>query len=234
MTLGQGDSIVELNEAMLMESVNAAVQNTITEVISFLPGLIAAILVFLLGWIIAILASRLVAGLFRAIKLEDALKHHKVEDALGTVKISDVLTRIVKYYVLLIFLQEAVSLVALGSITAFLAMVLLYAPLLIGGFLVFLVAVILGEYLKEMIIELSKSPFVRFTGRIVKLILVYVGVTMGLATAGFDTTLITGVFMTILQAMVFGIALAIGVAFGLGGQEDAKNIIKTGRKHFKV
>lgn len=219
---------------MLMESANTAAQELIVQTVTFLPNLIAAILVFLLGWVVAILISRLLKGVFRAIKLEEALKHHKVEDALGTVKISTVLTKVVKYYVLLVFLQEAVSLVSLGSITEFLSLVLFYAPLLIGGFLVFLVAVIFGEYLKEMIIELSKSQFVRFIGRAVKLILVYIGLTMGLATAGFDTTLITGIFMTMLQAMVFGIALAIGIAFGLGGQGEAKNLLKSGRKYFKI
>lgn len=199
-----------------------------------MKGFLVAILIFLLGWVVATLISRFLGGVFKRIKLEEALKHHKVEDALGTVKISDVLRKIVKYYILLIFLQMAVSYLALESTAVYLTGVLVYAPALIGGFLIFLLAVILGEYLKEMIIELSKSPFVRFLGRAVKLVLIYIGATMGLATAGIDTTLITGIFMTILQAMVFGIALAIGIAFGLGGQEDAKSMVKAGRKHFKV
>lgn len=209
-------------------------QNVLTSITELLPGLIAAILVFLLGWVIAILISRIFRRILKAIKLEETLKEHKVEDALGTVKISDVLTKIVKYYVLLIFLQAAVSLVWLGTISSFLTMVLLYVPVLIAGILVVLASVIIGEYLKEMIIELSKSPVVRLTGRVVKLLVVYIGVTMGLATIGFNTTLITGVFLTILQGLVYGIALAVGIAFGLGGQDDARDMIKNSRKHFKV
>jgi MFS family permease len=217
-----------------VDAVYVAGQNLLTSVTELLPGLIAAILVFLLGWVIAILVSRIFRRILKTIKLEEALKEHKVEDALGTVKISDVLTKIVKYYILLIFLQAAASLVWLGTISSFLMMVLLFVPVLIAGILVVLVSVILGEYLKEMIIELSKSPMVKLSGRVVKLLVIYVGVTMGLATIGFNTTLITGIFLTILQGIVYGLALAIGIAFGLGGQDDAKDMIKSSRKHFKL
>ncbi|MDD5171660.1 MAG: hypothetical protein PHF60_01340 [Candidatus ainarchaeum sp.] len=223
-----------MNQQVLTDALYQAGQNVLTSITELLPGLIAAILVFLLGWVIAILISRIFRRILKAIKLEETLKEHKVEDALGTVKISDVLTKIVKYYVLLIFLQAAVSLVWLGTISSFLTMVLLYVPVLIAGILVVLASVIIGEYLKEMIIELSKSPVVRLTGRVVKLLVVYIGVTMGLATIGFNTTLITGVFLTILQGLVYGIALAVGIAFGLGGQDDARDMIKNSRKHFKV
>ena len=218
-----------------MDSLTNAAQNTANDAAALLPGLIAAIIVFVLGWVVAFIVSRIFAGILKAIKLEDFLKQHKVDDALGTVKISDVLVKIVKYYVLLIFFQAAVSLVSLGTISAYLSVVLFYAPVLIGALLVVLIAVIFGEYLKEAVIDLDKkSSTVKFAARAVKLVVIYVGLTMGLATAGFNTSLITGIFLTIIQAAAFGIALALGIAFGLGGQEDAKDVIKSTRKNLKV
>jgi len=209
-------------------------QKLLTSMIEMLPSLIAAVLVFVLGWVIAILVSRLFKGILKAIKLEEFLKEHKVGDALGSVKISDVLAKIVKYYVMLLFVEVAASLVWLGALSTFLAMVLVFVPVLIAGILVVLASVLLGEYLKEMLMELSKSPLVKFSARAVKVLVVYVGVTMGLATIGFNTTLITGIFLTILQGLVYGVALAVGIAFGLGGQDDAKDVIKSSRKQFKL
>ena len=224
-----------LNETVLMDTLNNAVQTTADSAVLLLPGLIAAILVFVLGWVVAFLVSRLFSWLMKAIRFEEFLKQHKVEDSLGTVKVSDVLTKIIKYYVLLIFLQAAVSLVALGTITTYLGAVLLYAPVLIAAVMIVLLAVIFGEYLKEAILELDKkSSMVKMVARGTKLVIIYVGLTMALATAGFNTLLITGIFMTVLQAAVFGIALAIGIAFGLGGQEDARDVIKSTRKNLKV
>jgi hypothetical protein len=218
-----------------MDSATAAVQNTADGAAKLLPGLIAAILVFVLGWVVSFIVSRIFARILKMIKLEEYLKTHKVEDALGSVKISDVLTKIVKYYVLLIFVQAAVSLMALGTITDYLTSVLLYVPVLIGSVLIVLVAVLFGEYLKEAIIDLSsKSAMVKLGARAAKLVMIYVGLTMGLATAGFNTTLITGIFLTVIQAGAFGLALALGIAFGLGGQDDAKEIIKSSRKNLKL
>jgi hypothetical protein len=174
------------------------------------------------------------ARLFKLIKLEEYLKQHKVDDSLGSVKVSDVITKIIKYYVLLIFIQAAVSFVDLGTITWYLSTLLAYVPLLIGGLLIVLASVVLGEYIKESITELNaKSDSVKLGARVVKMAVVCVGVIMGLATAGFNTTLVTGIFLTLVQAMAFGIALAFAIAFGFGGQEEAKGIIQNTRKSFK-
>ncbi|MBU0532051.1 hypothetical protein KKB44_01010 [Candidatus Micrarchaeota archaeon] len=228
--------MVELNNttSILMETVTRAVDNTVMNAAELLPGLLAAILVFILGWVVAVIISRIFGGVLKAINLEAYLKEHKVEDALGTVKISNVLTKILKYYIILVFLQAAVDLVALGTVSAFLTDVLAYAPALIGGLLVVLLSVILGEYIKEVIIELSKSPLVRFVGRATKLVVIYIGATMALSTVGYDTSLPSNIFLTVVQAVAFGLALAVGIAFGLGGQDDAKDAVKKWRKHFKL
>ncbi len=221
--------------AVLRETFLTEAQNAGAEVVAILPGLVIALIVFVLGWVVAVLISRLFAGFLKVIKLEDFLKEHKVEDSLGTIKISNVLVKILKYFIILMVLQKAISLVELGTISAFLYSMLLYAPVFIGALLIALLAFILGEYIKEVIIELqTRSPMVRFMARGVKLVIIFIGLTMALATAGFDTSLISSIFIVVLQALVFGIALAVGIAFGLGGQKDAKDMIGTWRKHLKI
>jgi len=220
---------------ILSTTLTGAVENTVANTQEILPGLLYAIIIFIIGWIVAFLVSRIFGGLLKAINLEKFLQDHRVGDALGKVRISDVLVKILKYYILLIFLQAAVSFIALGTISAFLTEVLIYVPVLIAAVLVVLTAVILGEYIKHSILDLHlKSPMVRLVARASKLIVIYVGVTMALATARFDTTLISSIFIVTLQAMVFGLALAFGIAFGLGGQKDAQDMIGRWRKHLKV
>ena len=221
--------------AVLRETFLTEAQNAGAEVVAILPGLLIALIVFVLGWVVAVLISRLFAGFLKVVKLEDFLKEHKVEDSLGTIKVSNVLVKILKYFIIFMVLQKAISLVELGTISAFLYSVLVYAPVFIGALLIALLAFILGEYVKEVIIELqAKSPLVRFMARGTKLVIIFIGVTMALATAGFDTSLISNIFIVVLQALVFGIAFAVGIAFGLGGQKDAKDLIGTWRKHLKI
>jgi hypothetical protein len=227
--------IADYNIGVLMDTVTATIQNLAPDAIRLALELVLALVIFVLGWIVAVLVSRFVLSLLKLIKLEHFLKSHKLEDSLGSVKVSDVLAKLAKYYVLLLFLQIAVSLLDMGSLTMFLTNLLFYLPVLIGAALIVLVAVIIGEYIKESIIELNaRSQMVKLSARALKLVLVVIGVVMGLATAGFNTALITSIIITLVQASAFGIALALGIAFGLGGQEDAKDLIKTGRQSLKI
>jgi len=220
---------------MIMDSVNTAVQNITVSSVELIPKIIATVLVLVLGWIVSYVASRLFASLLRTIKLEEFLKTHKVEDALGSVKISDVLVKIVKYYVLLIFIQAAISYVAPQAVVEFVGDALLIIPLVISAVITVLIAVIFGEYLKEAIIDLDKkSSTVKLSARAVKLVVIYIGLTMALDTVAISTTILTGIFLSIVQAAAFGTALAFAIAFGLGGQDDAKEIIKSGRKNLKL
>jgi len=220
--------------AELVDSFTLAAQNSAAQAATMLPLLLMALIVFVLGWVIAVILGRIVGSLLKALKLEDFLKSHMLEDAFGTVRISDILVQIVKYYVLLIFLQAAVSLVQLDTLSAFLSIVLYYAPKLISGFLVLVAAVLFGEYAKETIKAMSKSKVVQTMARAAKVLIVYVGLTMALSTAGIDTTLLNFIFMILLSALAFGIALAMGIAFGLGGQSDAKGLIGSWRKALRI
>ncbi len=220
---------------VLQNTLLTAVESTLTKTVEALPGLIIAAIIFVIGWIVAVLFAKIFRKFLEAIKLEEFLKENKVEDALGTVKMSDVLTKIVKYYVILIFLQAAAAFIALESLSWFINQVLLYAPAVIAGAIVFVASMLFGEYVKEAILDLrSKSAGVQFVARASKFLIVFIGLTTALSTIGYRTELIENIFLTLIQAIAFGLTLAVGIAFGLGGQKDAHDLIVKVRKHFKI
>jgi len=217
------------------EAAAQAAQETIAGIIGFIPGFVAALLIFLLGWIIAILISRFFGKILEWIKFEAFLKEQEVEEALGTVVISNILTKILYYYIIILFLQQAFMYVKLGAVAAFITDVLVYLPVLIGAVLLVLAAAIIGEFVKMRILSINgKSVMVQYTGRGVKALIVFLGVMAALETAGFKTDIVKQTFLTLLQAVFYGVALAFGLAFGLGGQQDAKEWVGTVRKRLKV
>jgi hypothetical protein len=212
-----------------------ALHNSIMKIaldaVAFIPKLLIAILLFVAGWILASVFSWIVEKIFLYIGLEKFLKRHRLEDSLGKVKLSKLLVKLSKYYIMLVFLQASVAMLNLGTITDFISSVLLYAPIFIGALLVVVAAALLGELLKEKIIEIEpNSKTVRWLADAMKAIVVFLGIMVGLTTMGFDTTIITSSFLAILQGIMYGIALAFGLAFGLGGQDDAKDLLKKVRK----
>jgi len=225
-----GEAVINFDSAL-----KASVQNITIDLIKFIPRFLVAILIFVAGWIIASVFSWIVEKVLQYVGLEKFLKTHKLEDSLGRVKVSNLLVKLSKYYIMLIFLQASVAMLDLGTITQFMGSVLLYAPVVIGALLIVAAAAVLGELLREKIIEIEqKSKSVRWFGDATKAIVVFLGIMVGLTTVGFNTTIITNSFLAILQGVVYGIALAFGIAFGLGGQDDAKDFVKKLRKQTGV
>lgn len=195
-----------------------------------LPRLFAAILLILLGWVMAVLLKRLALRMLKSMKFNEYLKSQKLDKALGSISISEVLGMVVYYYVLVLFFQAAFNMVYLATISDFIGKILLYVPVLIAAALLVVVAALTGEYLKMLILQLGdKSATVQAGSRVAKFLVIYIGVVMGLSTIGFNTEILNAIFISLSQAIFYGFALAFGIAFGLGGQEAANDWIKTAR-----
>lgn len=210
-------------------------QNFAADIAAFIPNLVYAILIFLLGWVIALIASRIFGGILKLIKFEMFLKEQKVDHALGSVVISTVFTKILYYYILVIFVEQAFQYLSLGSVSDFIKGLIAYLPLLIGGALLIVAAALIGEFIKRRIMEVgAKSTTVNFIARAAKALIIFLGVISALETAKFQTSIIEQTFVALSAAIFFGFALAFGIAFGLGSQGEAKDVVQSMRKKFKV
>jgi hypothetical protein len=203
--------------------------------LGFLLSLVYAVVILFVGTIAGNVLAEIVKRVFDKIKFEEFMKAHKVEDALGTTKIDSVLVQIVKYYVILIFLADALKIIQLGSVGTLLNDVVLFMPVAFAGAIIVVIAAVIGELAKEKILEMSsKSSLAKTSAKVAKFLVIYVGVVVGLGTMGFEVGILEQLFNTLLQGLVYGIALAFGIAFGLGGQEDAKDMVKKTRRKLNV
>jgi hypothetical protein len=206
-----------------------------TKLPDFAISLFFAIVIFFLGWIIAELARRIFGRILKMVKFEQFLKEQKVSEALGTVVISTVLTKILYYYIIVIFLQASFSILNLGTVAAFITQLLTFLPLLIGAVLLVVAAALIGEFIKKRVIEVGrKSPTVIFLGRAAKAVIIFLGLVSALGTMDYRVTIIESTFVALATAVFFGLALAFGLAFGLGAQGEAKEVVKSLRKKYKI
>ena len=210
-------------------------ERTVAGIIEAVPNIAIALLIIIVGWIVAVIVSGILRRILDFIKFEKFLATHRIEDSLGKVKLTDVLVQLVKYYVILVFLGVALSLFQLGTLSLFLGQVVLFGPTVIGAVALVIAAAIVGEFVKEKVFEVhEKELYMRTIGNGAKYLLIFMGLIMGLATVGFDTTIITQTFVTLIQALGLAFGLGIGLAFGLGGQTAAKDWIAEARKKFHV
>ena len=92
-------------------------------VIGFVPNLVVAILIAVIGWAIAAILGKVVSQIIKSLKLDDGLRKAGVEDFLTRGGISlnsgSFLGGLVKWFIFLVFLVAALDVLSLDQVTDF-------------------------------------------------------------------------------------------------------------------
>ena len=140
---------------------------------------------------------------------------------------------LVKWFVIVVFLIAAFEILGLTQVNLFLQeVVLAYLPRVLVAALVLLVSGVVGDVTERIVVAAAKTAEVssaHFAGSIAKWAIWIFGILVALSQLGiaaqFSQTLFTGV--------VIALSLAIGLSFGLGGQETAGRFIERLRGEMK-
>ena len=211
-----------------------ALQATWQGFLNFIPALIGAILVFVIGWFIAIGVGKLIAGILTRLKFNKLFEKTgwkgAIEKAELKVNPSDFIGAICKWILVIVFLLAAVEILGFVQFANFLRSIIGWLPNLLVATAIFVVAVILADILEKIVragVKKIELGYAEFLGAAVRWA-IYI-------FAGLAILLQLGVTPSIINTLVIGfvgmIALALGLAFGLGGKEAAAKLIeKIGEK----
>lgn len=209
--------------------------------IEFLPNLIVALFIFVLGWIIGAVLGRVVAQIIDSIKVDNALRGVGLEDVLNragfTLNAGRFLGGLIKWFVIIVFLVASLEILELTQVTSFLQeVVLLYLPNVIAAVLILLVAAVIAEVMQNIVIGTAKAAELssgHFLGSVTKWSIWIFAVLAALSQLNVATPFV----QTLFTGIVVAFSLAIGLSFGLGGQEAAAKYIEkmkaeiSNRKH---
>ncbi len=191
------------------------------------PGLIAAIIVLLVGYILGRILGYVAKKIIEHAKVMEFLKQKvSIQKVLGNMDVPHVAEAMVKWYVFVLFLPAAAELVKIMSLSNFLYALALWVPNLIAAIVIAFAGLIIGLYVAE-IIRKTKAHGAEAVAQIANGLIVLLTLITALDQVGVKTDIIKQSFAIILM----GIMLAFGLAFGLGGQKDATEIIKKTRDH---
>ncbi len=203
-------------------------------VISFLPTLLAALIVFVIGWLIAIALGKLVNRLIKVIKLDLLLTKAGFNKALEKAKLKldsgKFFEELVKWFFIIVFLMAAVNILGLSQVTEFLREnILNYIPHIIVAAIILVAAVIVADFLQKLVkasVDAAGLKASGFISGITKWAILIVGFIAAIEQLGVTVTLIN----TISIGLVAMLALAGGLAFGLGGKDYAARFLEKLRK----
>lgn len=199
----------------------------------FLPSLLGAVIVFLVGWVIAAGLGKIAEQIIRAIRVDQLLDKLGIgvviERAQMKLDSGRFIGWLVKWFFMLVFLLAASDILKLTELTSFLKDVLLYIPSIIIAVLILLAAVIVGNVLERVVVaavSAAGAPSARFLGTTTRWAIFVFAVLAALVQLGIAPSLIN----TLFTGLVALLAIAGGLAFGLGGKEAAQDFLAKLRK----
>ncbi|MDE2019006.1 MAG: hypothetical protein KGJ13_01515 [Patescibacteria group bacterium] len=195
---------------------------------SFVPSLIAALVILIIGLIVAAGLGALVQKIFEAIRLDTFLEKLGLKPyfdrASLKLRASYFLGRLVYWFIVIAFLLAAVNSLGLYALAAFLTSVLNYIPNVIAAVLIMLAAVVLATFLRRIVtasVMGAKLHAAHFLGS-----LTWWSITIfGLLAALTQLDIAAAIIQSIVTGFIAMLALAGGLAFGLGGKGYAEHLM---------
>lgn len=204
--------------------------------LSFVPLLIGAIIVLVVGWIIAVGVGKIITEILKKIRFNQIFEKGNWDEALAKADIkvdaSGFIGAIVKWVLVIVFLMAAVEILGFTEFAGFLEGVLNYLPNVVVAALIFVVTVIVADILEKIIrvsVERMKVGYGRTVSAIVKWSIWTFAVLAILAQLGIARAFVETLFTGIIAMLV----IASGIAFGLGGKDVAADLLKGIRDKFR-
>lgn len=214
------------------ETLVASINAGLVAIAAFVPKFVLGLIVLLVGIIIASILKQVVLELFKALRIESFLKKYGVPEAKDEFSWSGILAEIVRWFIIIVFLLPTADIWGLPRVDVVLNQVLLYLPNVFVAVIIVLVGFVVARLAHDVILASTKglsTETARTVASISRWSISIFVILAALNQLGVASDLIRILF----TGFVAMLAVAGGIAFGLGGQNSAKDIVEGIRNKLK-
>ncbi len=197
-------------------------------VVAYLPNLLGAIVVFLLGVIIALVLRSAVEQIIKLLRIDDLAQKLEIRSQFERVgiplHIGRLLGWIVKWFFIIVALIAATDILGWDQLTEYLKEIVLFIPNVIIAVIILLAGILLGNFVQRIVksaVEAAHLASAEFLSGISKWAIVIFSFMAAMVQLEIAPDLIRVLF----TGLVFMLALAGGLAFGLGGRDHAERFL---------
>ncbi len=207
----------------------SASQNLVQGFFEFIPSFLGAIIIFAVGWVLAIMVSRALEHIFNLVKIDTLFREIGTERLLNKMgfklRVGRFIGEVVRWFIVIAFLIPSLEVIGLSSINDFLRNdVLGYIPNIFVAAFVLIIASYISEGLHKFIEGSARavdSKASRMSATIARWAVWVFAIIIALSELGIAEQFMSALFIGIVAML----ALAGGLAFGLGGKETAGKAI---------
>ncbi len=217
--------IVAAVDALRIEAVSGPVKGTLEQVMQAIPLIFVALVIMAIGYYVAKAIRGLLEAFLNGVgfdELPSKLGLAFLTPKEGQLGLSSIAGTVVMAVILLLTAQQALATLQLGQLSELVAGLLGYLPQLLVGLVIILAALSLSSYAADLLNSmLAGSQHGRMVAMVAKFAIIFLGFSMGLNQLGVGEEIVR----LLVAAVLFGTALALGLAFGLGGRDKAKSLV---------
>jgi hypothetical protein len=194
--------------------------------LSFLPQLLGAVLILVLGFILANLLAAAVRRLVALTRVDEWIERQGVNRAVQStgqrITISGALAWLVKWFVIIFALISASNALGLTQVTAFLNQVAGYIPNVAVAVIILAIGTVVGSFAESLVVSAMVASRISPTsagmlGAIARYAIMIFAILAALVQLQVASSLVQILF----TGLVAMLAIAGGIAFGFGGQDQA-------------
>jgi small-conductance mechanosensitive channel len=206
-------------------------------VVEFIPKLIVAIIIVILGWVLGAALSKIINQIFRTLRIDSALEaagaKQLVHKAGFNLNSGLFVGELIKYFIVVVSVMATLSILGLSDVNMFLqGIVLGYLPQVIVAVLILVVAIVLSEVMRKVVVAAAKAAGVHKAGLLGSMTKWSIWIFAILA-ALFQLNIAATFIQTLFTGVVVAFSVALGLAFGLGAKDTAREIVEDIRAEIK-
>lgn len=217
-------------------SFSAAGAQILTVILGFIPTLLGAIIVFLVGLLLGGWVKSLIVKIINITKISEVISNPAIKEFLKNAqinqKIEEVVGEIVRWLIIALFFTASINILGLTTVTAFLNTIFSYLPNLAAAIFILLIGVVLAGIFEKVVkgslgsVDLSLS---RFMGKLVSYAVMIIAVLAAISQMGIAQNFIEVIF----TGFIATITIALGLGFGLGSKDIIKSVLEEWYKNYK-
>ncbi|QYZ78906.1 hypothetical protein E2N92_05435 [Methanofollis formosanus] len=213
-----------------MVDIMSQISEMVGGVVIFLPNIVAAIIILIVGWILGRVLGKAVSVFLDKIGVDDVLRKTEPgaaieKSGLSIVHLFDILVRI---FIYLIAIMAATNVLQIESLSQMMAAIVAYIPNVVAFILILVVGIILIDFFADWMERYGENMEISLIGPmilLVRLFLYFVVIILALTQLAFDLTIIYIFIGPLAWGVGLGVGAAIAIIVGFGLKDRAPEIM---------
>lgn len=197
-------------------------------VVGYLPNLFGAIIVFFVGVAVAVVMRKIVVRGIYLLKIDEAIDRFEVKSSLKkfgiNLHIGELVGWIFKWFFIIVALIAATDILGWDQVTDYLKQVVIFVPNVIIAIIILLAGILLGNFVRNIVksaVSAARLASADFLAGIAKWSILIFSLMAAMVQLNIAPDLIRVLF----TGLVAMLAIAGGLAFGLGGKDHAHRLL---------